>query len=709
MHCFLWIILLCPVVLVVDSACTPGEDCQRVCSENCMIRCGENGKCSGGCRHGWKGDSCDEVCEEYTYGPNCGKSCGHCRNDEACNVETGVCRNGCVAGWRGQMCNESCEAFTYGLECKGRCGHCRQDKKCNLMTGYCSSGCKPGWTGDKCDRECEAGKYGIDCSSKCGNCEGNKTCEHESGQCNDGCSEGWMGSKCNRQCLPGYFGVKCQSQCGHCNNGTCHHVTGRCVAGCASGWTGDMCQNKCTNSTYGFSCGSQCGHCRNGQDCDPVTGMCTLGCDPGWQGLKCKQSCNHGYYGNACMYKCGFCAIGTTCNITDGLCDQGCEVGFMGPRCLDENGEQARLDMKNLIVPVLVSCIVVLVVLFTVTLVYFVFIRPRHGRLFSRFYRLTTRSYQDPESHIYEQVVCGPWELNRYNLVLTNEKLGTGQFGMVKKGYFKKDREHRLPVAVKSLRDNASEKDKNDFMNELNILKKVGQHPNVVCLVGACHIQGTMYLAMEFVKNGDLRSYLRKQRKAKHNLYANTKIISPVQQTMLLKFALDVATGLNHLAEKQIIHRDLAARNVLLDENLTAKVADFGLSKHEDTYVKTSNTRVPVRWMAPESLFNALYTTQSDVWSFGILLWEIATLGGTPYHGLDTQQMCNLLKQGFRMRRPENCDPSMYAMMLQCWNEKPECRPCFSELTMRLQRMLDDSQVYMNIEINEGNHYAEIK
>ncbi|XP_069126911.1 proto-oncogene tyrosine-protein kinase receptor Ret-like isoform X1 [Argopecten irradians] len=681
-------------------------DCStQGCKHHCVHSCDK--PCLGRCAAGWKGSNCDKQCERFYYGINCVHSCGHCRDDATCDPVSGECMNGCVPGWTGQFCNTSCEPFWYGLDCANECGHCRQDKACNTVTGKCSAGCTQGWTGERCDSECKKGLFGLDCARKCGNCADNVPCDHVTGQCRNGCAAGWSGDNCVLRCTRGYFGKGCLRKCGNCRNGTCDHETGRCLYGCATGWQEPTCQEKCRPGSFGENCSMACGQCYKNTTCD-TRGICTEGCRPGWRGRRCQVSCEKGYYGHGCTYKCGMCGGDVSCNLTTGECPNGCTDGYTGLRCLDVSGRSIPYEMSSAIVPVLVSCIVTLTLLFSATIIYFLFLRPRHGRFLSRFYRLTTRSFQEPEAHVYEQVLNGPWELNRYNLILTNERLGHGQFGMVKKGYVKKDRDNRINVAVKSLKSSASEKDKTDFINELNILKKVGHHPNVVCLVGACHIQGTMYVAMEYAKNGDLRSYLRKIRKGKFHIYDNTRSITPVQNSVLLKFALDVASGLNHLVEKQIIHRDVAARNVLLDDNLIAKVADFGLSKHDDTYIKTSNTRVPVRWLAPESLFNATYTTQSDVWSFGILLWEVFSLGGTPYHGLETQQMCNLLKQGFRLRRPKKCEPAMYAMMLQCWNERPMSRPQFSELCLRLQRMVEDSQIYMNLDVNEGNHYAEI-
>ncbi|GFS11684.1 receptor protein-tyrosine kinase [Elysia marginata] len=357
--------------------------------------------------------------------------------------------------------------------------------------------------------------------------------------------------------------------------------------------------------------------------------------------------------------------------------------------------------------PIVVISLVAAVVSVCTFFTYFVCVRPRKTAL----RRLYTDSASTPSSNTYEQIVGSPWQLQRGQLTLGSELLGNGQFGNVKKGQVKVNGVKR-PVAIKSLKENASEKDKEDFLNEFEILKRVGKHENVVCLVGACHIRGVMYVAMEYAKHGDLRTFLRHSRKLTSlHEYDNTScptLRAALRPQTLISLALGTAQGLRHLCEQQIIHRDVAARNVLLGDKLVAKIADFGLSKNDQTYVKTSSTRVPIRWMAVESLFNNTYTLQSDVWSFGVLLWEIFTLGGTPYATIDSQQLFSYLKNGHRLRKPRLCEQDMYAMMLQCWNEAPDRRPVMEELVARLQKMLEKSQVYINLSSKEEALYAEI-
>ncbi|MGH0134134.1 UNVERIFIED_CONTAM: hypothetical protein FKN15_016643 [Acipenser sinensis] len=158
----------------------------------------------------------------------------------------------------------------------------------------------------------------------------------------------------------------------------------------------------------------------------------------------------------------------------------------------------------------------------------------------------------------------------------------------------------------------------------------------------------------------------------------------------------------------KFIHRDLAARNVLVGENLTAKIADFGLSRGEEVYVKKTMGRLPVRWMAIESLNYSVYTTKSDVWSFGVLLWEIVSLGGTPYCGMTCAELYEKLPQSYRMEKPRNCDDEVYELMRQCWRDRPYERPTFTQISVQLNRMLEARKAYVNMALFENFTYAGI-
>uniref|UniRef100_A0A3Q2XH93 Tyrosine-protein kinase receptor Tie-1 n=1 Tax=Hippocampus comes TaxID=109280 RepID=A0A3Q2XH93_HIPCM len=255
----------------------------------------------------------------------------------------------------------------------------------------------------------------------------------------------------------------------------------------------------------------------------------------------------------------------------------------------------------------------------------------------------------------------------------------------------------------------ASENDHRDFAGELEVLCKLGQHPNIINLIGACENR-YLYIAIEYAPYGNLLDFLRKSRVLETNpAFAKEHgTASTLTSQQLLQFAVDVATGMHYLSDKQqFIHRDLAARNVLVGDSLVAKIADFGLSRGEEVYVKKTMGRLPVRWMAIESLNYSVYTTKSD-WSFGILLWEIVSLG-TPYCGMTCAELYEKLPQGYRMEKPKNCDDE-YELMKQCWRDRPYERPPFSQVSVQLNRMQEARkfQAYVNMALFENFTYAGI-
>ncbi|XP_056303173.1 fibroblast growth factor receptor 4 isoform X1 [Danio aesculapii] len=288
------------------------------------------------------------------------------------------------------------------------------------------------------------------------------------------------------------------------------------------------------------------------------------------------------------------------------------------------------------------------------------------------------------------------WEFPRENLTL-GKPLGEGCFGQVVRaeayGINKENQDHMATVAVKMLKDDATDKDLADLISEMELMKVMDKHKNIINLLGVCTQDGPLYVLVEYASKGSLREYLRARRPPGMDYTFDVTKVPEEQLTFkdLVSCAYQVARGMEYLASKRCIHRDLAARNVLVTEDNVMKIADFGLARgvHQiDYYKKTTNGRLPVKWMAPEALFDRVYTHQSDVWSFGVLMWEIFTLGGSPYPGIPVEELFKLLKEGHRMDKPSNCTHELYMKMRECWHAVPTQRPTFKQLVEELDRVL---------------------
>ncbi|XP_055080692.1 vascular endothelial growth factor receptor kdr-like isoform X2 [Periophthalmus magnuspinnatus] len=351
------------------------------------------------------------------------------------------------------------------------------------------------------------------------------------------------------------------------------------------------------------------------------------------------------------------------------------------------------------------------------------------------------------------------WEFPRDRLQL-GKTLGHGAFGkVVEASAFGIDKFSTCKtVAVKMLKGGATSNERKALMSELKILIHIGHHLNVVNLLGACTKPGgPLMMIVEFCKYGNLSNYLRSKRDD-FIVYKNQdgKVVSgsgcELSELMkrrlesvastgssassgfiedksycdseeeeeeaedlykrvltledLICYSFQVAKGMEFLASRKCIHRDLAARNILLSENNVVKICDFGLARDvykDPDYVRKGDARLPLKWMAPEAIFDKVYTTQSDVWSFGVLMWEIFSLGASPYPGVQIdEEFCCRLKEGTRMRAPEYSSSEIYQTMLDCWHGEPLKRPSFTELVGRLGDLLQASVQ------QEGKHYIPL-
>ncbi|XP_053567945.1 tyrosine-protein kinase Mer [Bombina bombina] len=294
------------------------------------------------------------------------------------------------------------------------------------------------------------------------------------------------------------------------------------------------------------------------------------------------------------------------------------------------------------------------------------------------------------------------------SLLSLGKVLGEGEFGSVMEGELRYPDDATQNVAVKTMKlDNFSQREIEEFLSEAACMKDFS-HPNVIRLLGVCLEVGSRRIAkpmviLPFMKYGDLHSFLLSSR-----IGAGPQHV-PLQT--LLKFMIDIATGMEYLSNKNFLHRDLAARNCMLRDDMTVCVADFGLSKKiysGDYYRQGQIAKMPVKWIAVESLADRIYTIKSDVWAFGVTMWEISTRGMTPYPGVQNHEIYDYLLEGHRLKQPADCLDELYELMYLCWRADPVDRPTFTELKNKLEKLLkslpeakDKDVIYINTSLPE--------
>lgn len=364
----------------------------------------------------------------------------------------------------------------------------------------------------------------------------------------------------------------------------------------------------------------------------------------------------------------------------------------------------------------------------------------------------TQYTYLDPAHLPYWE----GWEVPRDQLVL-GQVLGSGAFGCVVEATVSGlIHSHSITkAAVKMVKERSDAVP--SLMSELKVLVHLGPHLNVVNLLGACTRAGPVYLITEFCRHGDLTNYLQRNKhtflqgatvncdsdggymdmtKEENVQYVAMKELSyadiqpavyetpftPADQqeasslllssspllslSDLISFSYQISQAMDFLSSRKCVHRDLAARNVLVCEGKLVKICDFGLARDllkDQDYVARGNSFLPLKWMSPESIFQNIYNSQSDVWSYGVLLWEIFSLGCSPYPDLPmTQEFYSALKRGHRMNRPEHASLDMYNLMRRCWEEQPQARPTFSSLVVAMGNMLSDDYKQRYLQLTEN-------
>ncbi|KAI6173722.1 Tyrosine-protein kinase [Aphelenchoides besseyi] len=302
------------------------------------------------------------------------------------------------------------------------------------------------------------------------------------------------------------------------------------------------------------------------------------------------------------------------------------------------------------------------------------------------------RRHRGPAAFSLSPTQADEWEVDRIEIVMKG-RVGGGQYGDVFEGYWKR---HEQTVAVKTLKEDAMALP--DFLGEAAIMKNL-RHDNLVQLLGICSREAPFYIIVEFMSGGNLLDYLRK---------TDRKLLPP---STLMSMATMIASAMSYMESKNFIHRDLAARNCLVNEKNVVKVGDFGLARFmkEDTYTAPAGFRLPIKWTAPEGLAFNTFSTKSDVWSFGILLHEIASYGSAPYPGVELSNVYGLLERGFRMDAPNGCPASVYRLMLQCWNWSPSDRPRFCDIHASLETLQHsniEEEVKVQLERGKGKDRA---
>ncbi|KAL1023295.1 hypothetical protein UPYG_G00038820 [Umbra pygmaea] len=255
------------------------------------------------------------------------------------------------------------------------------------------------------------------------------------------------------------------------------------------------------------------------------------------------------------------------------------------------------------------------------------------------------------------------WLLDIKKLTL-GQSIGEGEFGVVYEGDYMGQK-----VAVKNIKCDVTAQ---AFLEETTVMTKL-QHKNLVRLFGVILHNG-LHIITELMAKGNLVNFLR------------TRGRSVISTGQLLRFALDVCEGMEYLESKRLVHRDLAGRNILLSIEHVAKISDFGLTKMDCK--ASDNAKLPIKWTAPEALRNEKFSTWSDIWSYGVLLWEIFSYGRQPYPTMSLKEVKEEVLQGYRMGAPEKCPPSVYALIMSCWEAEPKKRPSFHKLQERLETEL---------------------
>ncbi|XP_070574026.1 uncharacterized protein [Ptychodera flava] len=605
-------------------------------------------------------------CPSGKYGGQCDHNC-YCRNGATCHTLNGACK--CSPGWRGVACdipdpgiflNPSGIQLAKVNEYKYFFCMAYHIKVRNIIWYFNDKRFEE--TNDlehvhlTYEGNDNPGRSELEFSMLSDRNTGNYTCSavdysgkvySDSAYINvTGCQVDEWGKSCNNTC--------------NCKNGaTCDRYVG-CL--CTPGWIGYFCDQKCATGKYGINCKEDC-RCENEAVCDSVNGHCQ--CSNRTCGVYCEHRCH------CTRYQRSVCTL-------DNLCT--CETD----RKINLSKDKLHLAVVSTVAAVLFAGIILIVLIIR----YYKKRMPAYQRLKTEPEGLK-RFIREAKTRVGEN-----WLLESRHLEI-DEIIGQGDFGQVNNATLMSAKGERKKVAVKSIKPARSEVTlgQRDFVNEIEILIHLKGQENVVEFIGVLVNVENVYIVMELASKGDMLTHLE-------NLSSRNDL-SDEEEMTLLKNARDVAKGLHYLQQKRVVHRDIAARNILLMENKTAKICDFGLSRlllpDRDCYEKAQWSPnpgpLPLKWMPTEFLRNGIFKFQSDIWSFGVFLWEIASLGKTPFAEICcVNELIGRLASGKRLQKPDRCANSLYSLMKKCWQSSLKDRPSTNNIIDTLTEMLDNNK-----------------
>uniref|UniRef100_A0A8C5HWM1 Receptor protein-tyrosine kinase n=1 Tax=Gouania willdenowi TaxID=441366 RepID=A0A8C5HWM1_GOUWI len=433
-----------------------------------------------------------------------------------------------------------------------------------------------------------------------------------------------------------------------------------------------------------FANGSVCLECD--RQCEKMDGntMTCLGQGPDQcvkclhfkDGPNCVEKCPNGVQGaNSFIFK--YAKANNECHPCHVNCTQGC----VGPSLQDCVG---MMDRTPLIAAGIIGGLFIIVILALSVAVYVRRKSIKKKRALRRFLETELVEPLTPSGTAPNQAqlrILKETELKRVKI------LGSGAFGTVYKGIWVPEGETvKIPVAIKILNETTGPKANVEFMDEALIMASM-EHPHLVRLLGVC-LSPTIQLVTQLMPHGCLLDYVHEHK-------------DNIGSQLLLNWCVQIAKGMMYLEERRLVHRDLAARNVLVKSPNHIKITDFGLARLLDADEKEYNAdggKMPVKWMALECIHYRKFTHQSDVWSYGVTIWELMTFGGKPYDGIPTREIPDLLEKGERLPQPPICTIDVYMVMVKCWMIDADSRPKFKELAAEFCRMARDPQRYLVIQ-----------